>query len=98
MVDVVERMVDASQAPILVDGDTGFGNFNNARLFARKLAERGAAGVCLEDKLFPKMNSFVGDRHPLADIEEFSGRLKAVKDAVAGEFITVAPGMARTRR
>ncbi|WP_156795771.1 hypothetical protein [Bradyrhizobium icense] len=25
---------------------------------------------------FPKMNSFVGDRHPLAEIGEFSGRLR----------------------
>jgi 2-methylisocitrate lyase-like PEP mutase family enzyme len=32
-----------------------------------------AAGICLEDKGFPKMNSFVGNRHPLADVAEFSG-------------------------
>lgn len=82
VVDVVERMADASGLPILVDGDSGFGNFNNARLLSLKLRQRGAAGVCLEDKGFPKMNSFVGNRHPLADIDEFSGRLKAVKDTV----------------
>jgi phosphoenolpyruvate phosphomutase len=82
MVDVVERMADASGLPILVDGDSGFGNFNNARLLAAKLHQRGASGVCLEDKGFPKMNSFVGNRHPLAAIDEFSGRLRAVKDRV----------------
>ncbi|SEM36352.1 phosphoenolpyruvate phosphomutase [Xaviernesmea oryzae] len=82
VVDVVERMADASSLPILVDGDSGFGNFNNARLLAAKLQQRGASGVCLEDKGFPKMNSFVGNRHPLADSDEFSGRLKAVKDTV----------------
>jgi phosphoenolpyruvate phosphomutase len=82
MVDVVERMADASTLPILVDGDSGFGNFNNARLVSAKLHQRGASGVCLEDKGFPKMNSFVGNRHPLAEIDEFSGRLKAVKDSV----------------
>ena len=82
MVDVVERMADASGLPILVDGDSGFGNFNNARLLAAKLQQRGASGVCLEDKGFPKMNSFIGNRHPLADIDEFSGRLRAVKDSV----------------
>jgi phosphoenolpyruvate phosphomutase len=90
VVDVVGRMADSSGVPILVDGDTGFGNFNNARLFARKLAQHGAAGVCLEDKTYPKMNSFVGDRHPLADIDEFCGRLKAVKDAVGSDFVVVA--------
>lgn len=91
VVEVVERMADVTSIPILVDGDSGFGNFNNARLAAMKLFQRGAAGICLEDKGFPKMNSFVGDRHPLADIEEFSGRLRAVKDTVpSSEFVLVA--------
>ncbi|NTB87760.1 phosphoenolpyruvate mutase [Agrobacterium tumefaciens] len=89
IVDVVERMADASGLPILVDGDSGFGNFNNARLLATKLQQRGASGVCLEDKGFPKMNSFIGNRHPLADIDEFSGRLRAVKDTVP-EMVLVA--------
>lgn len=91
IVDVVERMADASNIPILVDGDGGFGNFNNARLVARKLRQHGASGICLEDKGFPKMNSFIGDRHLLADIEEFCGRLKAVKDTIADPaFVLVA--------
>jgi len=91
VVEVVERMADATSVPILVDGDSGFGNFNNARLAARKLFQRGAAGICLEDKGFPKMNSFVGNRHPLADIAEFSGRLRAVRDTVPAEdFVLVA--------
>ena len=90
LVDVVERMVDSTELPVLVDGDSGFGNFNNARLLARKLMQRGAGGVALEDKGFPKMNSFVGDRHPLADIYEFSGRLRAVKDTVGEDLVLVA--------
>ncbi|MGY4158073.1 phosphoenolpyruvate phosphomutase [Bradyrhizobium sp. USDA 4461] len=90
VVDIVGRIVDSSQLPVLVDGDGGFGNFNNARLLARKLRQCGAAGVALEDSCFPKMNSFVGDRHPLADIDEFSGRLRAVKDTVADDLILVA--------
>jgi phosphoenolpyruvate phosphomutase len=91
VVEVVERMADTTTIPILVDGDTGFGNFNNARIAALKLFQRGAAGICLEDKAFPKMNSFVGERHPLADVDEFCGRLRAVKDTVAsGPFALVA--------
>lgn len=85
VVEVVERMADVTHIPILVDGDSGFGNFNNARLAALKLYQRGASGICLEDKGFPKMNSFVGDKHPLADVKEFSGRLRAVKDTVPDE-------------
>lgn len=90
LVDVVERMVDLTELPVLVDGDGGFGNFNNARLLARKLHQRGAAGMALEDSCFPKINSFVGDRHPLADVNEFSGRLRAVKDTVADDLVLVA--------
>ncbi|MCG5486884.1 MAG: phosphoenolpyruvate mutase [Sinorhizobium meliloti] len=90
VVDVVERMADTSRLPILVDGDSGFGNFNNARLLAAKLLQRGASGLCLEDKKFPKMNSFVGDLHPLADMDEFCGRLKAVKDTTGDNILLVA--------
>jgi phosphoenolpyruvate phosphomutase len=90
VVDAVERIVDSTRLPVLVDGDSGFGNFNNARLLARKLRQRGAAGVALEDKGFPKMNSFVGDQHPLAAIDEFSGRLRAVKDTVGDDLVLVA--------
>ncbi|HEY2661998.1 MAG TPA: phosphoenolpyruvate mutase [Caulobacteraceae bacterium] len=91
VLDVLEYMVDATSLPILVDGDTGHGNFNNVRRFVRKLGERGVGGVCIEDKLFPKANSFVGEAQPLADIEEFCGRLKAGKDSqVDGDFVIVA--------
>ena len=90
VVDAVERIVDSTELPVLVDGDSGFGNFNNARLLARKLRQRGAAGVALEDKGFPKMNSFVGNKHPLADVDEFSGRLRAVKDTVGNDLVLVA--------
>ena len=91
VVGVVERIVDAVNIPVLVDGDSGFGNFNNARLAALKLWQRGAAGLCLEDKSFPKMNSFVDAEHALADTAEFCGRLKAVKDTVPDkDFALVA--------
>ncbi len=81
VVDMLEFMVDASNLPILLDGDTGYGNFNNMRRLVRKLEQRGIAGVCIEDKLFPKTNSFLnGERQPLADIEEFTGKIAAGKD------------------
>src|SRR5919202_3330717 len=81
VLDVLEYMSDATTLPILVDGDTGHGNFNNVRRFVRKLCERGIAGVCIEDKLFPKTNSFIGENQPLADVDEFCGRIKAGKDS-----------------
>jgi phosphoenolpyruvate phosphomutase len=81
VVDMLEFMADASDLPILLDGDTGYGNFNNMRRLVRKLEQRGIAGVCIEDKQFPKTNSFLnGERQPLAQIEEFAGKIAAGKD------------------
>ncbi|HKZ01964.1 MAG TPA: phosphoenolpyruvate mutase [Pyrinomonadaceae bacterium] len=80
VLEVVEFMSDATEIPILLDGDTGYGNFNNVRRLVRKLEQRRVAGVCIEDKLFPKSNSFSGEEQPLADIEEFSNKIKAAKD------------------
>jgi phosphoenolpyruvate phosphomutase len=92
VVDVLEFMADASDLPILLDGDTGYGNFNNMRRLVRKLEQRGIAGVCIEDKQFPKTNSFLnGERQPLADIEEFAGKIAAGKDTQTdGNFSIVA--------
>lgn len=81
VVDMLEFMSDATSIPILLDGDTGYGDFNNMRRLVRKLEQRDVAGVCIEDKLFPKTNSFIqGERQPLADIEEFCGKIKSGKD------------------
>lgn len=83
MADHVGYIANAVDIPVLVDGDTGHGNFNNARRFARSLCERGAAGLCIEDKVFPKTNSFLKDHHPLAETAEFAGKIAACKDYVA---------------
>src|SRR5438034_8734721 len=92
VLEVVEFMSDATHIPILLDGDTGYGNFNNIRRLVRKLEQRGVAAVCIEDKLFPKTNSFIGsERQPLASIDEFTGKIKAVKDAQSDpDFCLVA--------
>ena len=82
VVEMLEFMTDVTSIPILLDGDTGYGNFNSMRRLVRKLEQRGVAGVCIEDKLFPKTNSFLaGERQPLADVDEFCGKIKAGKDS-----------------
>lgn len=91
VLEVLEFMSDATSVPILVDGDTGYGNFNNMRRLVSKLSQRGIAAVCIEDKLFPKTNSFIGHAQPLADIDEFCGKIKAGKDSqLDDDFAIVA--------
>ncbi len=92
VLDVCEFMSDATTIPILLDGDTGYGNFNNMRRLVQKLEQRDVAGVCIEDKLFPKTNSFIsGEAQPLADVDEFCGKIKAGRDSQKDDdFVIVA--------
>lgn len=92
VVDALEFMADATSIPILLDGDTGYGDFNSMRRLVLKLEQRDIAGVCIEDKLFPKTNSFIqGERQPLEDADTFCGKIKAGKDAQDDEdFCIVA--------
>ncbi|MFE0176017.1 phosphoenolpyruvate mutase [Streptomyces sp. NPDC059002] len=92
VLEIAEFMSDATRVPILLDGDTGYGNFNSVRRLVRKLEQRGIAGVCIEDKLFPKLNSFVRDgAQPLADAEEFAGKIEAAKASQRDpDFVVVA--------
>ena len=90
VLEMLEFMSDATRVPILLDGDTGYGNFNNMRRLVSKLEQRGIAAVCIEDKLFPKTNSFIGgETQALADINEFCGKIKAGKDAQTDDDFSI---------
>lgn len=91
LLNIVELISYSVKTPILVDGDTGFGNFNNARIFIKKLCSLGVGGVCLEDKVFPKKNSFIENEQFLAPVSEFCGKIKACKDSQTNDdFVLVA--------
>jgi phosphoenolpyruvate phosphomutase len=90
VLEVCEFISDATSIPILLDGDTGYGNFNNVRRLVQKLEQREIAAVCIEDKLFPKTNSFIkGEQQALADIDEFAGKIKAAKDQQRSDDFSV---------
>lgn len=89
VLEVLEFMSDAVSIPIFVDGDTGYGDFNNFRRLTAKLCQRGIAAVCIEDKVFPKTNSFLDGDQSLADMDEFCGKIKAGKDAQTDDDFSV---------
>jgi len=71
VIETVEFMSDATTIPILLDGDTGYG-----KRLVKKLEQRHIAGVCIEDKLFPKTNRFIkGTTQALADILLIENRI-----------------------
>ena len=89
VLEVVEFMSDATSIPIMLDGDTGYGDFNNFRRLVQKLGQRDVAAVCIEDKLFPKTNSFIDGRQGLAEVDEFCGKIKAGKDSQSDRDFSV---------
>lgn len=80
--DVINFMTDAVDIPILMDADTGFGNYNNLRRLVKQAEKVGLSGICIEDKIFPKRNSFdKNSEQSLSTISEFTGKIKAGKDS-----------------
>jgi phosphoenolpyruvate phosphomutase len=67
--------------PVVADCDTGFGGVLNTAYTMMRYEEAGIAGVCVEDKIFPKRNSFVNSGQKLLDVKEFGRKLEAAKRA-----------------
>lgn len=76
-----QAMNDATALPVVCDCDTGWGNAANVMHMVRKYEAAGLAAVVIEDKQFPKVNSFVPGRQQLAPMEEFMGKVEAAKAA-----------------
>jgi phosphoenolpyruvate phosphomutase len=91
VLDILEAMTDRVDIPVLFDGDTGYGNFNQFRRLVTGLCRRSVAGVCIEDKIFPKTNSFINsESQRLAPVEEFCGKIRAGKDAQTSDDFVIA--------
>jgi 2-methylisocitrate lyase-like PEP mutase family enzyme len=54
MADAVRRVTAAVSVPVVADGDTGHGDLPNVVRTVRDFERAGAAGVLLEDQVFPK--------------------------------------------
>jgi 2,3-dimethylmalate lyase len=50
----VQRIAQATEIPLIIDADTGYGNFMNARRAFREYEQIGIAGIQIEDQIFPK--------------------------------------------
>jgi 2-methylisocitrate lyase-like PEP mutase family enzyme len=68
--DTLARIADSVSVPLIVDADTGFGNPINMVRTIRTLERAGAAGIQIEDQVFPKKcGHFAGkDVIPLDDM------------------------------
>lgn len=54
MAEAVRRMAGRVSIPVIADGDTGHGDLHNVVRTVREFESAGAAGIILEDQVFPK--------------------------------------------
>jgi 2-methylisocitrate lyase-like PEP mutase family enzyme len=80
LVDHVAAISDAVEVPLVVDGDTGFGNAVNVRHAVRKLERAGAGAIQFEDQIFPKKCGHFSGK-AIIPLDEMAGKLQSALDA-----------------
>jgi methylisocitrate lyase len=102
----VRQVARASGLPVLVDGDTGYGEALNVMHMVRAFEEAGAGAVHIEDQLLPKKCGHLNDKK-LADAHDMAAKVHAAArarrdlvviartDAAASEGIDGAVARAR---
>ena len=80
LADHVAAIADAVDVPILADVDTGFGNALNVGRTVRQLERAGAAGIQIEDQVFPKKCGHFTGKTVVA-CGEMVAKIKAAVDA-----------------
>ncbi len=76
----VRQVARASALPVLVDGDTGYGEALNVMSMVRSFEDAGAAAVHIEDQLLPKKCGHLNDKR-LADPQDMAAKVAAARKA-----------------
>lgn len=86
-----QTMCSAVEVPVVADCDTGYGDGFQFAHAVRRFEAAGVAGLCIEDKQFPKLNSFAPGKQELVSIDEFVAKLRAGKQAQRNpDFVIIA--------
>jgi methylisocitrate lyase len=82
----VRQITRATGLPLLVDGDTGYGEALNVMHMVRSFEDAGAAAVHIEDQLLPKKCGHLNDKK-LADAQDMAAKIAAASRARRHLFI-----------
>ena len=94
-VDNARRIIRAVSVPVLVDADTGYGNPLNVWRIVRDLENLGAAGIFLEDQIWPKRCGHMAGKDVISK-DDYMPKLKAALEARRSkDFVIVARTDAR---
>ena len=80
MADAARAVCRVSRAPVVVDADTGYGNALNVMRTVGDLQDAGAAGLFLEDQVWPKKCGHMAGKR-VVEVEEHAAKLRAAVDA-----------------
>ena len=80
MADAARAVCRVSDAPVIVDADTGYGNALNVMRTVRDLQDAGASGVFLEDQVWPKKCGHMAGKR-VVEAEEHAAKLRAAAEA-----------------
>jgi len=84
------NMAHACEIPVIADCDTGYGDATNVRYMVKKYENAGIAGICIEDKTFPKQNSLLeGGNNQLLSEKDFAAKIIAANEAKQNKAFTV---------
>jgi methylisocitrate lyase len=72
----IRQVVRASALPVLVDGDTGFGEVLNVMHTVRAFEDAGAAAIQIEDQVLPKKCGHLNDKR-LVSVEDMAAKIRA---------------------
>lgn len=78
--DVVARICERVEIPLIVDADTGFGNALNVARTVKVFERNGARAIQLEDQTFPKRCGHLSGKG-VAPLDEMVGKVQAALDA-----------------
>lgn len=84
----IRQIVRASSLPLLVDGDTGYGEALNAMHMVRTFEEAGAGAVHLEDQVLPKKCGHLNGKALVAP-QDMAAKVAAAKKA-ARDLVVIA--------
>ncbi|MCA0983448.1 methylisocitrate lyase [Halobacillus yeomjeoni] len=88
MAEKAQELIRATDLPVLVDIDTGYGGVLNVARTAREMVEAGVAAVQIEDQHLPKKCGHLNGKK-LISPEEMAAKIKAIKE-VAPTLVVVA--------
>ncbi|MFD6279668.1 isocitrate lyase/phosphoenolpyruvate mutase family protein [Streptomyces sp. NPDC060209] len=89
LLSIAGSLAGTVDVPVVADCDAGYGNALNVMHMIRRYEAAGLAAVSIEDKVFPKVNSFIPGRQELAGLDEFCGKVEAAKSAQRGSDLMV---------